>query len=287
MKYIILLKLLILCNVILSQDIVPYEGIKVFKSTSVYKLANAVKWNNSRRLKNLIRKKKINPNYQDSLWRKSILFYAVEKGKYKMVKVLLENGADPNLHNAWGRDVLTCHVSFPWSFNVNDTIFISLLLKFGANINSSCEHRSTKSQDYLPYKLANTSPLIEACDWCNLITIKYLLKNGANPNLWINNKGNCPLSEALKQKKMDIAKYLLIEKKVEIPPFCLIDFHNDSISVLKILRYATIPLGTEEHKLKMDIVDYLLKTYGLDYNKEPIPEFIRKIGFGSNYYNEY
>lgn len=45
--------------------------------------------------------------------------------------------------------------------------------------------------------------------------------------------------------------------------------------ILYYLREMVFPLDSNEYKIKMEVVNYL-KTKGLDYSKEPIPDLYKE-----------
>ena len=98
------------------------------------------------------------------------LFYASKFGHTSIVKLLLEEGADPNLYvKRWWMEP-TCIHAATMRGHID---VVKLLLNAGANINCRNEHLYT--------------PLITASRWNHLETAHYLLENGADPNLTDNN----------------------------------------------------------------------------------------------------
>jgi ankyrin repeat protein len=147
--------------------------------------------------------------------------------------------------------------------NTGNLKMIGLLVKYGANVNSINDS-------------VKTTPLMEACFRGDFIKVKFLISKGANPNLWVEFPGNCPLTQALIQEKINVVHYFLLRKNVNIPPYCFLTTKKREVTVLELLRDLMFPLHSRKHRLKMEVVDFLLKNHGLDYSKEPITEWTLK-----------
>ncbi len=148
------------------------------------------------------------------------------------------------------------------------------MISYGADVNLTCEY----NKKYDPQKpnespvLLRTTAFMYACTGGCMKVVKCLLSHGADPNKWVGYEGNCALSKALIQERMDIAKYLIEEVKVKIPPYCLVTLGGDTVTILGLLRSLIMfKLGSRDHQLKMEIVKYLKDNYNLDYFKEPVP----------------
>jgi len=94
--------------------------------------------------------------------KESLLLGAIVRGDMKMVKVLLEWGAQVTVHDRVGRDPLTLAVE------AESATMVEWLLVRGADPNTS--------------DLQNWTPLMVAVDIGYLPAVKALLANGANPN---------------------------------------------------------------------------------------------------------
>lgn len=118
----------------------------------------------------------------------SALGYAASKGFVKIVKILLEKGADPNLVL---HDQLIA--LFAATSTANDEI-VKLLLEAGTNVNH---------QD-----INGNTPLIQTSVKNNETIIKLLLDHGADPNL-LGIGGISPLSLTISSNNETVVKMLL------------------------------------------------------------------------------
>lgn len=126
-----------------------------------------------------------------------------------------------------------------------------------------------------------TTPLIEAAK-SNFENVKILVESGANPH-FINEFGyvfKSPLSAALLYKRIEIVNYLIFNQKVDFRTLKYpmdSKFHPGEYEILHNLRGEMLfKLNSKEYQEKMKLVAYL-KTQGLDYWKTPIPDKVKTI----------
>jgi len=113
---------------------------------------------------------------------------------FDMVKFLLENKADVNFKDEWGNSPLSnacCPNMFLENIGDKDIETVKILLKYGANINSR--------------DMYGVTPLYKACHKDNLRVIKILVENGAEINALIYDKSGTPLDMA---RDPEVIKYL-------------------------------------------------------------------------------
>lgn len=106
----------------------------------------------------------------------------------------------------------------------------------------------------------------------NLEIVKLLVEAGADINYTKMGIVQTALSEALILEQMDVVMYLLengAHYKVPITLFVWVG--REDVSFLYLLRCSIIDLDSEQYKKKMEVITFL-KSKGLDYYKEPIPE---------------
>lgn len=151
---------------------------------------------------------------------------------------------------------------------------MQLILKYKGNPNA-VETAPVKERDKAR-KTALLAP-ISFLDPNSLEKVKLLVEAGADINY--SNEGNpaytsLPLGAAFKQDKLDVALYLLQKgadyKKIM---YEMVDSHK--VYILEALRKCTIDLESKQYKSKLKVIQFL-KEKGLDYSKEPIPEYILK-----------
>jgi len=233
--------------------------IRLFKGTS-WALAKAVKDDDTAKIKQIIAEHKVSVNYQEPKFGETLLLWAVWTNHYKSAKVLLECGADPNMQSYGdGNSPFTYAAD---KFETSD--YVKLLLVYKANPNAVTKNDSTNMF---------CTPLITAA-YCRLESVKLLVNAGANINYTAKNY-RCALLSALQFKKVDIVRYLLIDKGANFnKPFGK-TIDGKSIMITDLLRDWLFPLNSSEYKNKMEIVAFL-KTRGMDYSKAAIPRHYYK-----------
>jgi len=118
-------------------------------------------------------------------------FQSVEKGRFDLVKSLLDSGMNPNLTDRGKFSPLLLAARIP---NPGSLETIKLLLDRGADIN----HQEGLGR----------MALIFAIDHRNLEVVRELLKRGANVNIK-DSYGNTPLRAAVRLNQPEIVKLLL------------------------------------------------------------------------------
>lgn len=119
------------------------------------------------------------------------LYYAIENGNYKMAKLLLHYGADPNRHYLY---VLSPMYS---AIHLRRHDIMQLLIDFGADVNA---HGGSSDEPYL----------IQAIHNCDIKAAEILLRNAANPKV-----ENASGSSALHLSKSRAQSYKLTEAERE------------------------------------------------------------------------
>jgi ankyrin repeat protein len=232
---------------------------RLFMGTPVWKVAKAISIGDTSDVRAFYTENPTLIDYRESKFGQSILNWAVYSSHYKGVVVLSDLGADPNLEDVYG---VTAFVNA--SDKIGTSEYLKVLLENGGDVNYVVNDKDRS-------RIA--TPLIAAA-WCRLESVKLLVEAGADVNYIWSMGGfyrNSPIYSSFRGGKIDIIRYLIVEAEVDcsIPLSYSID--GDSLFVLDKLRYLPFPLGSDEYKLKMEVVDYLQKQ-GLDYWKTPIPK---------------
>ncbi|GHU63509.1 hypothetical protein FACS1894123_06400 [Bacteroidia bacterium] len=245
------------------------KDIRLFKKTPVWSLAKAVEKENLEQIRYLVKEKNVPIDFQETCFGNTVLLWATYHGKVKSIEVLLKLGANPNTQDYYNGDnaiMIASGASFYDETNRCNSTLLRLMLKHGGDVNS------VQQSGELAEKGSAATPLTKASSVC-LEKVKLLVEAGADINYVDSSGGGNPLGISLVQEKSDIARYLLIEKRA--------DYHNaekvifidgkDTMRVVYLLRHWLFPLDSEEYKIKMEIVDYMLQQ-GEDYWAEPIPQ---------------
>jgi hypothetical protein len=247
--------------------------IRLFKKTPIWTLAKAVEKEDIEKINYLIQEKNVPINFQETRFGNTVLLWATYHGKVQSVETLLELGADPNVQDYYNGDnaiMIASDASFYDETNWCNSTLLRMMLKYGGDVNSA------QQSGELAEKGSAATPLTKASSVC-LEKVKLLVDAGADINYVGINGGGNPLGEALILGKVDIARYLLIEKKADYHMAeKLENIQNRPMTVVYYLRFWVFSLDSEEYKIKMEIVNYMLQQ-GEDYWAEPIPrDYLKK-----------
>ncbi len=258
------------------------NNIKIYKDTPVWELALAVKNQN---IDVIEKKAKDNPdllNYQEPKYGATLLLWAVGMEKYNSTEALLKCGADPNIaskqYKTFSEETpLSLAAGFSWVDNdaKKDPKYVKLLLKYGADPNW-CFVGSEYGIE------PGTSILMESIG-CGIEKTKALVEAGAD----INHKTKSGETAAVKALRagwnstlagIEYAHYLIVEKKAKISePYYRRKSSgnedlNDKFFPVNTLRRWVYDLDSEEHKIKMEIVDEFARQ-GVNYWDTEINKF--------------
>jgi len=104
------------------------------------------------------------------------LMIAAKRGFSNIVKILLENGADPNAVISPPTDPAQTYTALHTAAQESNNEIIALLIKSGANVNVATGYGET--------------PLISAALYGNESTVNVLLKHGADKEMVTNDRKN-------------------------------------------------------------------------------------------------
>ena len=254
----------------------PHEYLssdyRIFKDTPAWDLAKAVRDADTAEIRYQILEKKIPVNYQEQKYGESMLSIATYQNNIKSVKKLLELGANPNLYvdtinrSGYNPVIKAC------KYKKISVEILKLLMDFGGNPNSVT--KGVNKNGNIVHPLRN-SAMEEAASSGEIEKIKVLMDYGADVNFTPDRDYDTdPLLDALYTNKMRAALYLL-ENGAKFDKEYINPFSKEKETILFILRKIDLPLDSEEYKFKLKIIDFL-KEKGLDYSKEPIPDFMIK-----------
>lgn len=242
---------------------------RLFQDTPIWDLAKAVEDEDIPLITRLSKEKKLLIDYQEPKFGNTLLMLAIENNDYESVKKLLDLGADPNISDNY-RGATSMHEASKKA----SLKYLKLLIRYRGDPNA-VENKFTSQDD-----LARDTPLNVAISYGstnNLEKVKLLVEAGANVNYHSNGTPfytHLPLADAIVHRKFDIALYLL-EHGADTQKLLYKTAQGDSIYILGALRRSIVGLDTDEYKQKQKLISFL-KSQGLDYTKEPIPEYIKE-----------
>ncbi|WP_243374941.1 ankyrin repeat domain-containing protein [Geotalea sp. SG265] len=249
------------------------DDIRLFRK--VQALANAVATEDLGKIKEIISDQPTLLNYQEPRFGQTLLIWSILNDRYKSAEKLLQLGADPNLQNHDGLSALMYAAEWSSKEWKGNPKYLKLVLRYGGDPNAIAKPISP------PARLQ--TPLISAVNSLSLDNVKIIINAGADPNYIDGCKS--ALVAAFDLGQIDIVHYLIIEKKIDVHTADCKTLNGDTITVLSQLRNMVYPLGSREHKVKMEVVQYL-KSQGLDYNQEPVPKHFYKI-YDENFLEKY
>ena len=246
-----------------------------FRETIAYGLVKAVMDEEEESIVNEVSDKQVPIDFQEPHYGLTALHLAVLNNKIESVRVLLKLGADPNIAsdsiNSDGGNA----VIYAAQFQYIDCKILELLLEYKGNPNSINKGvTSLGNNTHYPLRMS-------ALSYASNISkqkVELLVSYGADVNYKYtddNALSVCPLENAIILGEMDIVLFLL-----EHGANYDIDFSSKvertrigSVDILYRLRQCMFKIGSDEHKTKMRIVEFL-RSRGLDYFKSEIPEYI-------------
>lgn len=206
------------------------SDLRLWKGMKGWVLAKAVQDEDSIKMRNIIAKGEVPVDYREPKFGQSLLHWAVKNNKVKAVRLLLEMGANPNLHD-------TCKGVSPIvaASDVGVEIeILKLILNHGGNPNDK-----VLLSEKLSEERSDESPLIIAA-MTSLEKTKMLVSYGADVNMVIEPaqilNRNTPLYSATSWKKVDIVNFLLFEKKVDFRETFIITIDGDTTIFAEMLR---------------------------------------------------
>lgn len=235
---------------------------RVFQETPAWELAKAVDDNNTYKIKKILNKNPSIINYQEPIYGKTVLMQAIYHHDYDSFEQLLKLGANINLHdNVHGASAII--IACRYNAGVK---YIKKLLEYGANPNDIeiGDRRKGNSTRYTPLRGAARRGDIES--------VKILLRAGADVNYY-DEFGSCALGEALIQEHYKVV-LVLLEYGADFT-HSIGKYANDSLMYpIEVMRRDLFTLGSEKHREKMAVVNFIKEYYNIDYFAQPIEDYI-------------
>lgn len=252
------------------------KDYRLFQGTPAWNLAKAVQDEEVEEIRRIVNEEKVNVDYQENKYGKTLLMLTVMNRNYNSCQTLLELGSNPNLHDSNDGTSPMIYAAGIEDYVDDNTKFLKLLLKHGGNPND--EETGKRREGNTTRK----NPLLYACSDVNQFVspiekVKVLVEAGANVN-YKNEFNHFPLREALIYKHYDVVLYLL-QKGADYSQvlFDRAKFSKGGkkIYIGDLLKEHLLPLDSKEYLQKMEVVEFL-KQKGVDYRKIPIPDFVVK-----------
>jgi ankyrin repeat protein len=221
------------------------DDIKLFQEVST--LAKAVDVEDTAKIEKIITNQPTLINYQEPRFGQTLLIWSILNDRYKSAENLLRLGADPNLQNHDGLSALMYAAEWRSEEWHGDPKYLKLVLKYGGDPNAVANPHASQAR--------LETPLIAAVHSFSLENLKTLVNAGADPNYSDNCKSALEAAFALGQ--IDMVRYLIIEKKVDVQPSNCKTLAGEDITVFDYLRGMRYPRNSREFKVKMEIVEYL------------------------------
>lgn len=238
---------------------VPGLQAEYFKGTAVYELAKAVRNDDISKIKKILKDKTLDLNARDKKNGCTILMYTVYYSKNEAVKILLENGANPNVSdNRYDQNALILAIEKKGKYTDCETELIELLIKYGGDVNSKQEYRFTMDNGGIDQ--ANASAVAIASSGGCLNIVKLLVDRGAKCSLE-KDSTNTAITSAILQGNLDIVKYFIVDKKVDVPKYAFIRPDNKGQPTI----YVTVEMSLIEESYEGDVKNQKLKQEILNY----------------------
>ena len=230
-----------------------------------------------------------NPSIQNK-YGNNPLIMAANENNIKIVELLLEKDADPNI-----KDKFDGNTALIEAANKNHIEIVKLLLKKGAKPDIQAKNQDTA--------------LIKAAGNGYVEIVKLLLEKDANPNIEVKFDGpRTALTDALNKNHIKIAELLLknganpnIQDKIGNTPLIIVEY-SDNVEMVKLLlekgadpnlptNYGTTPLIIAIDRLNKEIIKLLVEN-GADLNiinrrkETPLEYFERKRKKEEKYINK-
>lgn len=246
-----------------------------FKETPLWELAQATRADDANKVQSLLKGKKVNLNYRDPLFKQTLLSLAIENNKRNAFLELLKAGADPNVFLGESNDETALVNAIIIQQNC-DMYFIENLLMYGANPNLEIQNPNPEQHfdKSFPLLVAIGSRADNGNECVNIV--RHLVDKGAKINVCYTNQvsGICEgvITECLRNNSMELLKYFVIEKKIEIPGVAytrggvdgpVIKYSLEEILNTEDFEYNDIKINKHEfdrsdmRKAKKEVLDYL------------------------------
>lgn len=185
------------------------------------------------------------------------------------VKILLEEGADPNLPDTYDGKTAVHYAARQSKYSNCNVEVLRIVLDHGGDPNKIEVGPRREG-----YSKRNT-PLTIAASRC-LGKTKLLLERGANLN-YLSEYFESPLLSSFLATSWDttIMSYLLSIDSLDVTVSTGFTFEGDNTNIIDYLRSWVVELNSPQHRFKKRVIN-TLRERGLDYESAPIPLWIKR-----------
>jgi Ankyrin repeats (3 copies) len=236
----------------------PGFDFNLFRNTPVWDLGVAVEADDTAGVRMRVHAAKGNIDFQDPKFGNSLLTLAVVNNKGLAAKVLLDSGADPNLRSRkydLTPFLAACRYG---NMDTNNLEILSVLVKHGADVNSK---QIQVYENGGVMDIATRTALEFSIKFGTLETVKLLIENGANLDIYPKDGPGSLLYMATIARRYNILRFLLIEKRIAIPDYVVIressKVGKEKISLRQIIVEKGVAMDPTQEKLREEILEYL------------------------------
>jgi hypothetical protein len=241
------------------------DDYRLFQNTPAWELAKAVQDENEKKINEIVKKYPALVNCQEPKYGGTLLMLTIMNQQMKSFKALLAHKADISIYNTFDG---TSALIEACSFKQYDIKFAEILLQQGANVNDVEVGKRRKGNT------TRLTPLIAAAKTGKLDLVELLVKNGADIN-YQNEYGRSALSQAAILQRYNVVLFLLQNGVNYNLPIMYNEIQDKTYYLVDELRFFMPDIGSNEHRLKMEIVNFL-RNKGIEYKDVPIPEYVKK-----------
>ncbi len=237
----------------------PGFRFELFGNTPLRELATAVEEQDTLKIVSIVKNEKVNIDFFESKFGQTLLTLALIDNKSSSAKILLSLGADPNIRSQIDNStpfLTLCR----YIRQVNSGLgIISLLINHGADVNAVQEEKQVNPAGRKV--TIKNSALQYLISFGAIEDVQLLVEKGTRLDIYPKNGKNSILCTAIFNPRLDILRYLLIDKKASIPDYCYI--RDEGKPNQKIITLRDLILDRKEaeniheRELKNEILAYL------------------------------
>lgn len=250
----------------------------LFKETPAWEYAKAVRDQEIVRFDKILAESKLDIDYEESKFGRSVLQVAVLNNLDKSVQKLLELGADPN-HYSKTEGKTALHDAVGVFQHNDDTTVLSLLLKHNGDPNAFTHPQAGADPK-------NVISLLCGNVYSQPTKLKLLLKYNVDLNFSSDDNSNY-LYSALRSKNYELV-YILLQSGANYKKPILTKINGQKIYIQEYMKNQIIDLKSTDYLYKVKVI-YFLEANGINYkNLKPSQETIERVKRNfPDYWEEY